>query len=209
MKKILVTQRLLNNDTYQEQREMLDVSWGKLFQKIDLMPLILPYEYDFERYFEEFKIDGVLLTGGNDLNSLTKSDLSQKRDDFENKLIHYSLGHHIPILGVCRGMQIIAKYFGSSFMKVDGQVNITHTIKVNKNSKYAKYLNEIKEVNSFHNYAIQTLANELSISATSEDAIIKAIEHKKYKIFAQMWHSERVENFNIDELNLIKAFFHD
>ncbi len=209
MKKIFITQRLADNETYFEQREMLDISWGKLFQEINLLPIILPYEYNFENYFKEFKIDGILLTGGNDLNSLNENRLSKKRDEFEKRLISYAIKNCIPIFGVCRGMQIIAQYFGSTFRRIKGQVNIEHQLKVTQNSKYFTYLNQLNKVNSFHNYSIDNISNELIISATSESGIIKAIEHKKYKIFAQMWHSERVEPFNNNELNLIKDFFND
>ncbi|MCK5110915.1 MAG: gamma-glutamyl-gamma-aminobutyrate hydrolase family protein [Arcobacteraceae bacterium] len=207
MKKILVTQRLFNNKSYFEQREMLDISWGKLFEKIDLLPIILPYEYDFKKYCNEFKIDGIFLTGGNDLSSVNQNDLSLKRDNLEFKLIKYAIENSIPIFGVCRGMQIIAKYFGSDLNKIDGQINIKHKLIVNENSKYSKYLNSLKEVNSFHNYLIENISNDLIVSATSEDKTIKAIEHKDKRIFAQMWHSERVEPFDNNELNLIKEFF--
>ena len=209
MKKILITQRLAENESHFEQREMLDISWGKLFQEINLLPIILPYEYNFENYFKEFKIDGILLTGGNDLNSLNQNILSKKRDEFENKLISYAIKNSIPIFGICRGMQVIAEYFSSTFKVVNGQVNIKHKIIFNENSKYVKYLSSIEEVNSFHHYEIDNLSDELIISASCKQGIIKAIEHKKYKIFAQMWHSERVIPYNRNELSLIKEFFND
>jgi putative glutamine amidotransferase len=207
MKKILITQRLQNNETYEECREALDVSWAKLFKEIDLLPIVLPYEYDYKKYFDEFEIDGVLLTGGNDLYSLNNNELSKKRDYFEKDLISYAIENSVPIFGVCRGMQIIAEYFGSSFVKVDGQVNVRHNLHVEKKSKYFTHLQKLKSVNSFHNYAVKNLSNELIVSVTSEDKIIKAIEHKTYKIFAQMWHSERETPFINEELNLIRDFF--
>lgn len=207
MKKILITQRLAENESYFEQREILDVSWGRLFKKIDILPIVLPYECDFKSYFENIEIDGVLLSGGNDLNSLNQNKLSLKRDAYELKLIEYCSFHNIPLFGVCRGMQVIAKYFDATFKKVDNQVAIKHKIKVDKNSKYFKYLKKLEEVNSFHNFAIDRISDEFLVSATSEDKIIKAIEHKELKIFAQMWHSERVSPFNEYELNLIKEFF--
>ena len=209
MKKIVVTQRLTNNESYFEQREMLDISWGKLFDDIDLLPIILPYEYNFEKYFKKFKIDGILLTGGNDLNSLNQNELSFKRDNFENKLIKFAINNNIPIFGVCRGMQIIAQYFGSTLKVVYNQVNIKHKLVVNENSKYLKNLNNITEVNSFHNYGIDNLSDELIVAAYCHTGLIKAIEHKEYKIFGQMWHSERTKPFSEDELNIIKVFFND
>ena len=65
----------------------------------------------------------------------------------------------------------------------------------------------LKKVNSFHNYCIYEFGDDLLVSAKSEDNSIEAIEHRKYKIFAQMWHSEREEPFVKAELELIKEFF--
>ena len=104
-------------------------------------------------------------------------------------------------------MQIIAEYFGCSLKKVENQVAIKHTLKVNNQSKYFDILKKIDEVNSFHNFAVYNIADELIVSATNEDGMIKAMEHKKYKIFSQMWHSEREEPFKYEEIRLIKEFF--
>lgn len=209
MKRIAITQRLVAHPDYDECRETLDISWAKLFEKIDLLPIVLPYEIDFQKYFKELKIDGILLSGGNDLYSLNQNELSKKRDTFEKKLISYAIKNKIPVFGVCRGMQVIAEYFGSTFKSVDSQVNITHKLLAKKESKYFTHLKEIQTVNSFHNYAIDKLSGELLVCASSDANIIKAIEHKEYKIFAQMWHSERVKQFNPHELELIKDFFND
>lgn len=209
MKTILVTQRLANNDSYYEQREMLDLRWGTLFEKSNLLPIVLPTEFDFKKYFHSLSIDGVLFTGGNDLFSLFENELSQKRDIFEKQLLEYAIEKRIPIFGVCRGMQLIAEYFGSTFKKVEGQVAITHRLKINKMSKFLPLLEKLDKVNSFHNYGIDSIGDGLIISATNEEGIIKAIEHKELKIFGQMWHSEREYPLNENELNLIKDFFDD
>jgi len=207
MKKIAITQRLIANDTYFEIREALDVDYAKLLSTCGFLPIVLPYEIAFEQYFDELNIEGVLLTGGNDLSSCQENELSEKRDNFEKKLLTYSLQNNIPIFGICRGMQVIAEYFGSTLYKVKNQVNIKHSLKVNKDSKYKVYLDSLKKVNSYHQFGIDVLAEELIISAKSEDCIIKALEHKKYKIFGQMWHTEREKPFVSKELTLIKDFF--
>ena len=199
---------MILNDSYYELREALDVKWGELFKELNFLPIILPFECDFEEYFRVIDIDGILLTGGNDLNSLNPSDVSKQRDDFELKLIKYGIENNIPIFGVCRGMQIIAKYFECEFKKVSNQVAIKHKLIVNDKSRYKQYLDKINIVNAYHNYAVELINDDFIVSAWNEDkTIIKAIEHKKYKIFGQMWHSEREKPFNKNELDLIKGFF--
>ena len=183
MIKIALTQRLLLNQNYFEMREALDVKWGGLFKKLNFLPVILPIEFDYKKYFNSIKIDGIILTGGNDLSTLNQNNLSLKRDGFEKKIIQYAIKKNIPIYGMCRGMQIIAEHFGASFKKVKGQVATRHSLIVNKKSKYFKELNRISTVNSFHNYAIDSLPKNMMASATNENGIIKAMEHKKYKIF--------------------------
>ena len=207
MKVIAVTQRLVLNQNYYEMREALDVRWGELFKKINFVPIILPIEIQFKKYFNFLKIDGIILTGGNDLYSTNKNTMSLKRDNFEKKLIKYGIKKNIPILGMCRGMEVIAEYFGADFKKVKNQVGIRHKLKVNKTSKYFSHLSKISTVNSFHNYAINEMPLDFIESAWNKNGVVKAIEHKKYKIFGQMWHSERERLFDKNQINLIKNFF--
>jgi len=207
LKKIAVTQRLIENESYFEIREALDINYCKLVEACGFLPIVLPYEVEFKEYFKELCIGGVLLTGGKDLDKCCLSNLSKKRDIYEKDLLRYCTNNNIPIFGICRGMQLIAGYFGSSFKKVENQVNVRNKLKVSKDSKYKVYLERLDTVNSFHNFGIDKLSDELIVSAYSEDGTIKAIEHKKYRIFGQMWHSERQELFVDDEKSLIKDFF--
>ena len=73
MKKILITQRLISNQSYYEIREALDTNYSKLLSKSGFLPIALPYEINFIDYFNEFNISGILLTGGNDLNSFSSN----------------------------------------------------------------------------------------------------------------------------------------
>jgi gamma-glutamyl-gamma-aminobutyrate hydrolase PuuD len=207
MKKVLITQRLIIDENHYEHREALDVNWGKVFMELNILPIPLPVEYDFTKYFDCIDIDGVLLTGGNDLNSVTPGLESKKRDVFEKKIIKYAISNDVPVFGICRGMQVIAEFFGGDFKKVQGQVGIEHSIIPNKDSIYFNDLKEIKMVNAFHNYALNNIPNEVLVSATDTDGMVKAIEHKRFKIFAQMWHTERAKNLNLAELSILKNFF--
>jgi len=209
MKKIAITQRLILNEDYYELREALDVRWGLLFKELGFLPIVLPIEINIKNYFNEIGIDGIVLTGGNDLYRINENAISKKRDMFENKIIHYAISENIPIFGICRGMQIIAQYFGAKFTKVYGQVAMRHNIRINKESKYFKYLNKLKNVNSYHDYAIESISSSFLVSAVTEYGMIKAIEHKKYKIFAHMWHTEREDPFDDNEMDMIKYFFND
>jgi len=207
LKKIAITQRLVLNESYYEIRETLDIRWGEVFKKLGFLPIILPIEIEFEQYFDNMDIDGIMLTGGNDLTIVNNNKLSLKRDTFEKKLIDYAIKKQIPLFGVCRGMQIIANYFNLALTKVENQVAVRHKLFGNKDSKYYNLISELYEVNSFHNYALKDVTNDFIVSASNEIGTIKAIEHRNYKIFAQMWHTERETPLNKSELDIIKYFF--
>ena len=209
MKKIAITQRVLLNDSYPEVREALDIRWGKLFKELDFLPVVLPIEIDFEEYFKYNDIEGIILTGGNNLNSMDSNKLSEFRDNFEFKLIDYGIKNNIPIYGFCRGMQLIAEYFKCAIKPLQNHVGTKHKLNISQKSKYKELLLDLGKVNSFHNYGIHNTGDELLVSAKSEDNSAEAIEHLENKIFAQMWHSEREEPFKKSELNLIKAFFNN
>ena len=207
MKKIAITQRLIENVGYFEIRDALDIEWGKLFSSLGYLPILLPTEYDFKKYFEEFEINGIILSGGNDLSSIFPDELSKKRDAFEKELLSFAIKKDIPVLGICRGMLVIAEYFNGEFKKVDGHVGINHKILISDESKFNHDLKYIGDVNSYHNYSVEKISGDFVISAKSEGGVIEAIEHKKYKIFGQMWHSERQAPLNANELKVIKKLF--
>lgn len=207
MKKIAITQRIIDHTGHNETRESLDINYCKLVYECGFLPIELPYEVNFKSYFMELNIEGVLLTGGNDLNVCNPNKLSKKRDEFEKKLISYCIEHSIPVFGICRGLQMIAHYFNSSFQVVENQIGTQHQLTVNQKSDYYEDLIKLDNVNSYHKYGIKELSSTLLCSASTESGIIKAIEHPQYKIFAHMWHPEREKPFNKMQINVIKKFF--
>ncbi len=207
MRNIAITQRLVENNNYYEIRDALDIRWAEFLDNLDYLPILLPTNYDFKKYFKLIEIKGIILSGGNDLSIWSEDKLSQKRDIFEKEIIEFAIKEDIPILGVCRGMQIIADYFNSDFEKVKGHVGINHKIEVYNNSEFKVYLKKLDYVNSYHNYGIRKIPDGFILSAKSEDGVIEAIENKEQNIFCQMWHPERQNPFNENEMMIIKKLF--
>lgn len=209
MRKIAITQRLIKNKGYEETRECLDLNYSAFIYSCGFLPVLLPIKVDFNKYFKEINIDGILLTSGNDLSTFDKNDLSIARDNFEKTLIEYGIENYIPVFGICRGLQLIASYFGSDIEKIDGHVNTRHNLLLNNDSKYKHQLENLDFVNSFHNFGVKNITDELTVSATDENNSIEALEHKNYKIFAQMWHPERDQIFKNSQKNHVKNFFNE
>jgi putative glutamine amidotransferase len=191
MKKIALTQRLIKNSSYYEIREALDINWGALIQASGLEPLALPVKYDFER----LHFDGVILTGGNDLSLVSGDETDKMRDDFENALLDFCVLKHIPVFGVCRGMQLINTHFGGSIKKITNHAGCSHI------------LSDGKEVNSYHGFAVDALGEGFEILAKSGDGATEIIKHKKYKIYAQMYHPERYNPFCEYDLQFLRSYF--
>ena len=192
---------------YQELRECIDVSWYKLLISMGYLPVSFSAYFYVEDFMENVAIDGILLTGGNDLGYYSNNRVDRIRDRAEESLIKYGIRHSIPILGVCRGMQMLAHYFGSSLSKVSNHVALRHEITANSQSRFAGKLSKIKDTNSYHEYGVTQLGKDLLMSAASSDNGIEAIEHQQLPIFGHMWHCERENPFVDAQIELVKEFF--
>ncbi|UFS72435.1 gamma-glutamyl-gamma-aminobutyrate hydrolase family protein [Geomonas sp. RF6] len=206
MKKIALTQRLVEVAEYPETRDALDLRWGPLCHELGVLPVILPTGYDFLPYFEKIGIDGVVLTGGNDLSCCSGSPLSARRDDFEKRLLACAIERGVPVVGICRGMQLIGDYFGASLQRVAGHTGgARHGLTVDEESRYGGLLRELGPVNSYHSYALTDVPEPLLVVARSEDGVVEAVQHRELPVFGQMWHSEREGAAQPAELALLTA----
>ena len=101
MKFIGITQRLLENTSYYEVREALSVEWGEFFKEHlqGFLPLPLSYVIPFSTYAQSLggNLGGVILSGGNDLNSLNPNPLSSMRDEYEAQILTHCLRYNLPL----------------------------------------------------------------------------------------------------------------
>ncbi|RMD91718.1 MAG: glutamine amidotransferase [Calditrichaeota bacterium] len=208
MLKIGLTQRVKILPERSERWDCLDQAWTRLLYTNGFFPIPLPNLIeDVETYILELKLDGVILTGGNDLSHFNGAkNKAPERDVFEYRLLETCTKLDIPVLGVCRGMQIINDHYGGEIIPIEQHVATFHGLTVH--SRNLLPLTDRKIVNSFHAFGMreQDLGNELQIIATAPDGIVEAISHKKLKQWGIMWHPERTPNDSRD-LELIQAIF--
>ena len=212
MRKIAITQRVDKNNTYEEYRDSLDQNWSLILNELNLLAVPIPNNLiNLTEWINSLKIDGVILSGGNDLGLTgSENNISKNRDRTETNLLNYLKNTDIPVLGVCRGMQFINCFHEGKISKINNHAGVNHHIFLNKdNSQLNDIGYSIKEsVNSFHNWGIKPkeLSKILMPLAIDEKENIEAFKHKYLNWWGIMWHPER-QNKNDNDLKLINHIF--
>lgn len=156
------------------------------------------------------QLDGLVLTGGGDVDpaqyGMGRSDatggVDTERDIWEIGLVHEAMRSSLPVLGICRGCQILNVGCGGTLIQdlparsllphlVRERGRIAHRVTIGR----ATQLFGIEDssemgVNSIHHQAIETLGAELSASAWADDGTIEAVEHASLPMLGVQWHPE-------------------
>ena len=211
--KIGISCRIDKEKSYEELRNALSLDWIDYLSKLNYHPVIIPNRLpNVVEYLSLFELDGIILSGGNNVNpKLYSSDYNMNsvydiRDNSEFEIITFALRNKLPLLGVCRGMSIINIYFkGSISHNINNHVNVSHKIAI---TKFSKYFKDEKYVNSYHNHGIasKNLGDGLNIFAKSEDGYVEGIYNLDKLICGVQWHPER-EPLDAQFENFINDFF--
>ncbi len=177
------------------------------------LPFVIPAHFN-KNLIEDYigTIDGLLITGGIDVHPLLYNenpirecgDFDYEVDILHIELIKTAIKKNIPILGICRGLQLINVTLGGSLYQDIGQIEnsnghmfmrdesqIVHIVNIQKDTILHRLYGDSIYVNSMHHQAIKDLGKNLTVSAYSEDKIVEAIEYKdKPFIMGVQWHPE-------------------
>lgn len=207
MKRIGITQRVETVPHYHERRDCLDQRWSELILGMGDFPVPLPniVPEKASQLVEALQIDAVFLSGGNSIACLDPkaSDAAPERDAFENALISIALSKELPIIGICRGMQLLNLYMGGSLRKISGHVAVRHPLSISA-SDYPI----AQQVNSYHNYGIPAdgLGDTLTALACDEAGNIEAFYRADLPLLGIMWHPEREQHFLQTDIQLLRRF---
>lgn len=197
MRFIAISQRVTVVPNYQERRDCLDQQWIKFLLACGIQPILVPNHSEVaKKLLESFPICGVILTGGNDL--VEYGGDAPERDEVELMLLRYSLEFSLPLLGICRGMQLIQHYFGVKLQPVTGHVTKQQRISIGE---------QVVCEDSYHCFGAMSTVKELDVWARANDGVIKAIKHVDHQILGIMWHPERKKNFSENDIQLFSRFF--
>lgn len=199
------------------------------------IPVILPVHTDLAILEEMFSsLDGLLLTGGGDINPLfyqeeplpALGNLSALRDQYDLMLLKMAYDRQLPIFGICRGHQVINIFFGGTlYQDIYSQINSpllkhqqtaegnqgTHYVEIAPGSKLKEILGQDKIlVNTFHHESNKDIAPGFRNTALSSDGILEASEPVSDtgpQILSVQWHPERMAAANNPAMvNLFQYF---
>jgi len=182
----------------------------------NILPILIP---DVRNHLLEDildQMDGFVLQGGTDIApesygeqpiGIWKGD--NHRDQYELKILDYAISHCKPVLGICRGFQLMNVFFGGSLYQdihtqvPDSQVHrsaevydkLSHPIVFEKDRFLDKLYHKVTNphVNTVHHQAIKGLGQNLEVYAHSEDGLIEAFgytQEPEGKVFGIQWHPE-------------------
>ncbi|MBQ2587511.1 MAG: gamma-glutamyl-gamma-aminobutyrate hydrolase family protein, partial [Bacteroidaceae bacterium] len=176
---------------------------------------------DLEDYLDS--LDGILFSGGGDINPLLLGEqpvpqlhsVCPERDEQELLLVRLAYDRQIPMLGICKGIQIITAALGGElyqdiYSQEEGvtikhsqdmpREYASHTVRIDADTiLHEVFQNDEIAVNSFHHQAVKTAAPGMRVSARSSDGVIEAVESTEFKsILAVQWHPECLEDDSFD-----------
>ena len=202
MKTLLVTNKIIydsHNDHYYGIQDM----WYN-FSIRNKINIITTNSKNKKFLFNIFKnVDGLIVSGGNDVYKLKKNKINKTREKYEQTLINIFYKKK-PIIFICRGLQYLISKNKIKLYKCNNHSKIKqHKINVKKNP-FMK--NKIITTNSFHNYRFFKKPDKFETLCFHEDKSIEAIYSLKNKALGLMFHPERSNKSQIIIDKLIKKF---
>ncbi len=196
-KLVAVTQRVVVERG--ERRDCLDQRWYPFLQACGLTPVAIPNNLlAAKNLLQHLPGIGFLLTGGNDLFSLGGD--APERDELETFLLKNAIQNQKPLIGVCRGMQLIQSVNGISLEKIDGHVVPELEISVE---------GKARTVNSYHQFGAKSSLAPLAPWAVAQDGTIKAVRYGGAPVLGMMWHPERFDRPQSADVDLFARILGD
>ena len=196
-----------------KQLNYLEQDMARYLASKEVIPILIP---DLEddilcAYMDE--MDGLVLQGGSDLAPQTYKEEpigrwlgDRKRDLYEIRLIKLALERNLPILGICRGMQVLNAFYGGTlYQDLNTQLkppiehrdavrydSVHHVVHHTKDSWLAEvYETQEMMVNSVHHQGVKTLGEELLVeSMCPQSNLIEAFRHRTHFVWGVQWHPE-------------------
>ncbi len=209
----LVAVTTYHRDASGRERFSLPSAYVDAVREVGAIPvLVAPGEAAAEELLR--RVDGLVLSGGGDLDPKhsggsqhpTNYSVSSERDELELALLRGALACELPVLAICRGMQVLNVALGGDIHphlpdlvgesvphRLGREAHIEHAVELEANSRLAELLGAaaLAKVSSWHHQAVRRLGSGLRAVAWAADGIVEAIELEGApQVLAVQWHPE-------------------
>lgn len=160
----------------------------------DMIGYVIPYDDKYINMLANEENCAVLIPGGNNIGDVPE------RDEFEFKLIDTCFKNDIPLIGICKGMQMINVYLNGSLKEVEDHwqedilAKSVHNVNINEGIFLDKFVKREIPVNSFHKLALDRLGEGIKVEGVSPDDVIECVSVEGKPMIGVQWHP----SFNID-----------
>lgn len=194
-RRIGLTMRTQQAEGYHEPRDALAQAWAG-FLAVALPGVQWMYVPSLgaaasAAYCEAWGLNGLILTGGEDIGT------SPLRDETERSLLAWAGQADLPVLGICRGLQMMVHLAGVELDHVANHVRARHKLA----GSFAH------EVNSYHTLRPRECPAGYHVLATAPDGSIEAIRHDSLPWEGWMWHPEREADFAAADIEATRRIF--
>jgi putative glutamine amidotransferase len=205
---IAVTTSLLSEG---RERVQLNASYLHAIELAGGVPLLLPPQVSLSTLTAMMAMsDGLVLTGGGDVNPARYGEephpavtgVSDQRDAVEEAVLSLALDRGLPVLAICRGMQILNVALGGTLIQdlpsesSGGMLHgprSTHSVNIAPQSRLAAVMaTTVAEVNSRHHQAVNVLGDGVHAVAWSPDGIVEGLEMDGQWVVGVQWHPEDI-----------------
>ncbi|MFJ8666843.1 gamma-glutamyl-gamma-aminobutyrate hydrolase family protein [Streptomyces sp. NPDC093600] len=213
-----MTKPLIGVTTYLDQARwgvwdmraaLLPAQYPRLVQASGGLAAMLPPDDPASAAGVVARLDGLVVAGGADVEPVRYGAApdprtgppARERDAWELALIEAALSGGVPVLGICRGMQLLNVALGGTLVQhLDGHVESVgvigrHAVKPVPGSRYASLVPELTSVPTYHHQAVDRLGTGLAASAYAEDGTVEAVELADPAwVLGVQWHPEMGED---------------
>ncbi|MFJ8904797.1 MULTISPECIES: gamma-glutamyl-gamma-aminobutyrate hydrolase family protein [unclassified Streptomyces] len=197
---------------WQLDAALLPAGYPRLVQRAGGLAVMLPPDAPEHAEAAVARLDGLVVAGGPDVEPVRygaepdprTGPPARARDAWELALIRAALDRRVPLLGICRGMQLLNVALGGTLVQhIDGHAEVPgtfgrHPVKPVPGTRYADAVPEETSVPTYHHQAVDRLGTGLIPSAYAEDGTVEAVERPDgHWVVGVQWHPEMGEDLRV------------